>query len=120
MKGETGSLYVVIDIFSIIPSSSHSCHFDFQSNSETVGPPPAPALKAQISPLANMFTQDIPRSPISVDLNSGTDQRHRSLSFAAADSARSVYLPCCFFHPLHVSIMTWALTFTETGRKELE
>lgn len=48
------------------------------SNSDSVGPPPAPALKAQISPLANMFTQDIsrsPHSPISTDLNSeSTDQ----------------------------------------------
>uniref|UniRef100_A0AAY4DID7 BAR/IMD domain-containing adapter protein 2-like 1 n=1 Tax=Denticeps clupeoides TaxID=299321 RepID=A0AAY4DID7_9TELE len=28
-------------------------------------PPPAPALKAQTSPLASMFTQDAPRSPLS-------------------------------------------------------
>ncbi|KAM6951561.1 brain-specific angiogenesis inhibitor 1-associated protein 2-like protein 1a [Aplochiton taeniatus] len=34
-------------------------------------PPPAPQLKAQISPLANMFTQDAPRTSLtSSDLNS--------------------------------------------------
>ncbi|XP_063076659.1 brain-specific angiogenesis inhibitor 1-associated protein 2-like protein 1a isoform X2 [Engraulis encrasicolus] len=40
-----------------------------QSNSDTVGPPPAPTLKAQISPLANMFNQEIPKSPVSADYN---------------------------------------------------
>ncbi|XP_012694353.1 brain-specific angiogenesis inhibitor 1-associated protein 2-like protein 1a [Clupea harengus] len=55
---------------SMTPDASPLMERLARSNSETVGPPPAPALKAQISPLANMFTQDIPRSPISVDLNS--------------------------------------------------
>ncbi|KAI5103188.1 BAI1-associated protein 2-like 1, partial [Silurus meridionalis] len=51
-------------------------HFD--RNSDSMIPPPAPPLKAQTSPLANMFSQEIPRSPVmnlglSCDLKS-TDQ----------------------------------------------
>ncbi|XP_076154564.1 brain-specific angiogenesis inhibitor 1-associated protein 2-like protein 1a [Alosa pseudoharengus] len=60
---------------SMTPDASPLMERLARNNSDTVGPPPAPALKAQISPLANMFTQDIPRSPISIDLNSEcTDQ----------------------------------------------
>ncbi|XP_067100617.1 brain-specific angiogenesis inhibitor 1-associated protein 2-like protein 1a isoform X1 [Osmerus mordax] len=45
------------------------------NNLETMVPPPAPQLKAQISPLANMFHPDPPRSPIrSVSYDQNTDQ----------------------------------------------
>lgn len=44
-----------------------------QKNQDSLVPPPAPPLKAQISPLANMFNPE-PRSPLttSTDRNSGT------------------------------------------------
>ncbi|KAI4880497.1 hypothetical protein NFI96_012338 [Prochilodus magdalenae] len=45
-------------------------------NSDSVVPPPAPSLKAQISPLANMFSQDLTRSPISHEAFSGKFKRH--------------------------------------------
>ncbi|KAI5623161.1 BAI1-associated protein 2-like 1 [Silurus asotus] len=44
-------------------------HFD--RNSDSMIPPPAPPLKAQTSPLANMFSQEIPRSPVSPEPYSG-------------------------------------------------
>ncbi|XP_036428941.1 brain-specific angiogenesis inhibitor 1-associated protein 2-like protein 1a isoform X2 [Colossoma macropomum] len=47
-------------------------HFD-RSNSDSVVPPPAPSLKAQTSPLANMFSQELPRSPISPEAYSDQD-----------------------------------------------
>ncbi|XP_026993503.2 brain-specific angiogenesis inhibitor 1-associated protein 2-like protein 1a isoform X1 [Tachysurus fulvidraco] len=37
----------------------------YNRNSDPMVPPPAPPLKAQTSPLANMFSQEIPRSPVS-------------------------------------------------------
>lgn len=52
-------MYITIDFFS---------HFQ---NSDSMVPPPAPPLKAQTSPLANMFSQEIPRSPISPEPYSG-------------------------------------------------
>uniref|UniRef100_A0AAR2M4M3 BAR/IMD domain-containing adapter protein 2-like 1 n=1 Tax=Pygocentrus nattereri TaxID=42514 RepID=A0AAR2M4M3_PYGNA len=47
-------------------------HFD-RSNSDSVVPPPAPLLKAQTSPLVNMFSQELPRSPISPETYSDQD-----------------------------------------------
>ncbi|KAL7869031.1 hypothetical protein AOLI_G00130190 [Acnodon oligacanthus] len=44
-----------------------------RSNSDSVVPPPAPSLKAQTSPLANMFSQELPRSPISPETYSDQD-----------------------------------------------
>ncbi|KAF7705233.1 brain-specific angiogenesis inhibitor 1-associated protein 2-like protein 1a [Silurus meridionalis] len=46
-------------------------HFD--RNSDSMIPPPAPPLKAQTSPLANMFSQEIPRSPVSPEPYSDQD-----------------------------------------------
>lgn len=42
-------------------------------NSDSALPPPAPMMKAQISPLANMFSQEPPRSPLSQDTHSDQD-----------------------------------------------
>ncbi|XP_036428943.1 brain-specific angiogenesis inhibitor 1-associated protein 2-like protein 1a isoform X4 [Colossoma macropomum] len=47
--------------------------FHDKSNSDSVVPPPAPSLKAQTSPLANMFSQELPRSPISPEAYSDQD-----------------------------------------------
>ncbi|KAL7857162.1 hypothetical protein SRHO_G00160610 [Serrasalmus rhombeus] len=44
-----------------------------RSNSDSVVPPPAPSLKAQTSPLVNMFSQELPRSPISPEAYSDQD-----------------------------------------------
>ncbi|KAG7491809.1 hypothetical protein MATL_G00008070 [Megalops atlanticus] len=38
-----------------------------RNNLDTMIPPPAPPLKAQTSPLANMFTQDTPKAPSTAD-----------------------------------------------------
>ncbi|KAB5555462.1 hypothetical protein PHYPO_G00034540 [Pangasianodon hypophthalmus] len=46
-------------------------HFD--RNSDSMVPPPAPPLKAQTSPLANMFSQEIPISPVSPEPYSDQD-----------------------------------------------
>ncbi|XP_051958956.1 brain-specific angiogenesis inhibitor 1-associated protein 2-like protein 1 isoform X2 [Xyrauchen texanus] len=50
---------------------------EFSSNKENhlqpVVPPPAPSLKAHTSPLANMFSQDIPKIPISSEQYSDQD-----------------------------------------------
>ncbi|XP_072522786.1 brain-specific angiogenesis inhibitor 1-associated protein 2-like protein 1a [Salminus brasiliensis] len=47
-------------------------HFN-RSNSDSVMLPPAPVVKAQISPLANMFSQELPRSPLSPEPYSDQD-----------------------------------------------
>ncbi|KAM9424085.1 brain-specific angiogenesis inhibitor 1-associated protein 2-like protein 1a isoform 2-T2 [Pholidichthys leucotaenia] len=44
-----------------------------KNNVASVGPPPAPQLKAQISPLANMFNTE-PRSPLSSSSDRNSDQ----------------------------------------------
>ncbi|XP_023285079.1 brain-specific angiogenesis inhibitor 1-associated protein 2-like protein 1 isoform X1 [Seriola lalandi dorsalis] len=44
-----------------------------RNNVESVGPPPAPPLKAQISPLANMFNPE-PRSPLTSSSDHNSDQ----------------------------------------------
>ncbi|XP_030631160.1 brain-specific angiogenesis inhibitor 1-associated protein 2-like protein 1a isoform X3 [Chanos chanos] len=44
-----------------------------RNNSDALVPPPAPALKAQTSPLANMFNQEISKSPISSEHYSDQD-----------------------------------------------
>uniref|UniRef100_A0A3P9ACP7 BAR/IMD domain-containing adapter protein 2-like 1 n=1 Tax=Esox lucius TaxID=8010 RepID=A0A3P9ACP7_ESOLU len=59
------------------------------NNRDMMAPPPAPQLKAQISPLANMFNQDVPRTSITStstsDHNSGmTDGGSVSLSPAVS------------------------------------
>ncbi|KAF4085209.1 hypothetical protein AMELA_G00114430 [Ameiurus melas] len=46
-------------------------HFD--RNSDSMVPPPAPPLKAQISPLANLFSNENPRNPVSPEHYSDQD-----------------------------------------------
>uniref|UniRef100_A0A8C1JG35 BAR/IMD domain-containing adapter protein 2-like 1 n=1 Tax=Cyprinus carpio TaxID=7962 RepID=A0A8C1JG35_CYPCA len=50
-------------------------HFFFspQTNSGSIVPPPAPSLKAHTSPLASMFSQDVPKIPISSEQYSDQD-----------------------------------------------
>ncbi|KAK7134551.1 hypothetical protein R3I93_017846 [Phoxinus phoxinus] len=49
---------------SVIPESSPSLERRERTDSTLIVPPPAPSLKAHTSPLASMFAQDIPKSPI--------------------------------------------------------
>ncbi|XP_057214660.1 brain-specific angiogenesis inhibitor 1-associated protein 2-like protein 1a isoform X2 [Triplophysa rosa] len=56
---------------SVIPETSPMAARSSRNNS--VNPPPAPSLKAHTSPLANMFYQDAPRSPISSEQYSDQD-----------------------------------------------
>lgn len=71
-------MFVVISLpthTDLITYCLHSCSpSSAQNNGESLVPPPAPPLKAQISPLANMFNPE-PRSPLtsSSEHNSGTD-----------------------------------------------
>ncbi|KPP59818.1 hypothetical protein Z043_122226, partial [Scleropages formosus] len=61
---------------SITPQPSPPMDRYSRTNTDTVIPPPAPPLKANTSPLANMFSQDVPK-PITVqqisDHNSGEE-----------------------------------------------
>ncbi|XP_060795707.1 brain-specific angiogenesis inhibitor 1-associated protein 2-like protein 1a [Neoarius graeffei] len=52
-------------------SSPRMEHFD--RNTDSMVPPPAPPQKAQTSPLVNMFSQEIPRSPLSPEPYSDQD-----------------------------------------------
>lgn len=45
--------------------------FPLQNNTDTLIPPPAPTLKAQTSPLANMFHHDEPKAPVTAERISG-------------------------------------------------
>lgn len=80
----------------------HSCSLlCAQNNGESLVPPPAPPLKAQISPLANMFNPE-PRSPLtsSSDHNSGTDSYGKyEAGLSAVGLASSK----------HISTFIWAL-----------
>ncbi|XP_043110314.1 brain-specific angiogenesis inhibitor 1-associated protein 2-like protein 1a isoform X2 [Puntigrus tetrazona] len=58
---------------SVIPESSPTLERSDRSNSGSIVPPPAPLLKAHTSPLASMFSQDVPKSPISSELYSDQD-----------------------------------------------
>lgn len=72
--------------------------FFSQTNSGSIVPPPAPSLKAHTSPLANMFSQDIPKSPISSEHYSGklTAPSHFDLirlhHFCSQQSSALVYV----------------------------
>uniref|UniRef100_A0A8C2FUR3 BAR/IMD domain containing adaptor protein 2 like 1a n=1 Tax=Cyprinus carpio TaxID=7962 RepID=A0A8C2FUR3_CYPCA len=56
---------------SVIPESSPTLEHSDRTNSGSIVPPPAPSLKAHTSPLASMFSQDVPKRPISSELYSG-------------------------------------------------
>uniref|UniRef100_A0A8C1MEL2 BAR/IMD domain-containing adapter protein 2-like 1 n=1 Tax=Cyprinus carpio TaxID=7962 RepID=A0A8C1MEL2_CYPCA len=55
---------------SVIPESSPTLEHSDRTNSGSIVPPPAPSLKAHTSPLASMFSQDVPKRPISSELYS--------------------------------------------------
>ncbi|XP_051529769.1 brain-specific angiogenesis inhibitor 1-associated protein 2-like protein 1a isoform X2 [Myxocyprinus asiaticus] len=57
----------------VIPKSSAIMEHSDRNHSDAVVPPPAPSLKAHTSPLASMFSQDIPKSPISSEQCSDQD-----------------------------------------------
>ncbi|XP_016425073.1 brain-specific angiogenesis inhibitor 1-associated protein 2-like protein 1 [Sinocyclocheilus rhinocerous] len=58
---------------SVIPEYSPTLEHSDRTNSGSIVPPPAPSLKAHTSPLASMFSQDVPKSPISSELYSDQD-----------------------------------------------
>ncbi|KTF86526.1 hypothetical protein cypCar_00003375, partial [Cyprinus carpio] len=49
----------------VITESSPTLGHSDRTNSGSIVPPPAPSLKAHTSPLASMFSQDVPKIPIS-------------------------------------------------------
>uniref|UniRef100_A0A673JXS2 BAR/IMD domain-containing adapter protein 2-like 1 n=1 Tax=Sinocyclocheilus rhinocerous TaxID=307959 RepID=A0A673JXS2_9TELE len=65
---------------SVIPESSPTLEHSDRTNSGSIVPPPAPSLKAHTSPLASMFSQDVPKSPISSDLDGNGLSRSASVS----------------------------------------
>ncbi|XP_050979497.1 brain-specific angiogenesis inhibitor 1-associated protein 2-like protein 1a [Labeo rohita] len=58
---------------SVIPESSPTLEHSDRTNSGSIVPPPAPSLKAHTSPLASMFSQGIPKSPITSEQYSDQD-----------------------------------------------
>ncbi|XP_067286127.1 brain-specific angiogenesis inhibitor 1-associated protein 2-like protein 1a isoform X2 [Pseudorasbora parva] len=73
---------------SVIPESSPTLERSDRTNSSSIVPPPAPSLKAHTSPLASMFSQDIPKSPISSEPYSDQDSLDgNSLSRSASVSS---------------------------------
>lgn len=58
---------------SVIPESSPTLERSDRTNSRSIVPPPAPSLKAHTSPLASMFSQEAPKSPISSEQYSDQD-----------------------------------------------
>ncbi|XP_073684299.1 brain-specific angiogenesis inhibitor 1-associated protein 2-like protein 1a isoform X2 [Garra rufa] len=95
---------------SVIPESSPTLErsdrhfFSPQTNSGSIVPPPAPSLKAHTSPLANMFSQDIPKSPISSEQYSDQDSldgnglsRSESVS-SGIDAAKKTRVQTIFPH----------------------
>uniref|UniRef100_A0A672PFY2 Brain-specific angiogenesis inhibitor 1-associated protein 2-like protein 1 n=1 Tax=Sinocyclocheilus grahami TaxID=75366 RepID=A0A672PFY2_SINGR len=58
---------------SVIPESSPTLKHSDRTNSGSIVPPPAPSLKAHTSPLASMFSQDVPKNPISSEQYSDQD-----------------------------------------------
>lgn len=82
-----------------------------QNSMHSVVPPPAPAVKAQFSPLANMFDPE-PRSPLtsSSDHNSGTDgctEKTQTLTFSY----------CCFYEKTATATI---ITTEHTEKKHLK
>nr|XP_023664936.1 brain-specific angiogenesis inhibitor 1-associated protein 2-like protein 1 isoform X2 [Paramormyrops kingsleyae] len=52
---------------STTPQPSPKVDHHTMNNTDTLIPPPAPTLKAQTSPLANMFHQDEPKAPVTAE-----------------------------------------------------
>uniref|UniRef100_A0A8C1F9N3 BAR/IMD domain containing adaptor protein 2 like 1a n=1 Tax=Cyprinus carpio carpio TaxID=630221 RepID=A0A8C1F9N3_CYPCA len=57
----------------VITESSPTLGHSDRTNSGSIVPPPAPSLKAHTSPLASMFSQDVPKIPISSEQYSDQD-----------------------------------------------
>ncbi|XP_070707339.1 brain-specific angiogenesis inhibitor 1-associated protein 2-like protein 1a [Pempheris klunzingeri] len=66
-------LMTMIEELSSTPEQSPQVERYNRNNMESSVPPPAPPLKAQISPLANMFNPD-PRSPLTSSSDHNSDQ----------------------------------------------
>uniref|UniRef100_A0A8C1SWG2 BAR/IMD domain-containing adapter protein 2-like 1 n=1 Tax=Cyprinus carpio TaxID=7962 RepID=A0A8C1SWG2_CYPCA len=64
----------------VITESSPTLGHSDRTNSSSIVPPPAPSLKAHTSPLASMFSQDVPKIPISSDLDGNGLSRSASVS----------------------------------------
>ncbi|KAB5553899.1 hypothetical protein PHYPO_G00043980 [Pangasianodon hypophthalmus] len=67
---------------SITPQASPAVKRHSRNNSDAVIPPPAPPLKAQTSPLANMFNQDTAKQETVTDNSNDGSQMVRSISMA--------------------------------------
>ncbi|KAI5619244.1 BAI1-associated protein 2-like 1b [Silurus asotus] len=67
---------------SITPQASPAIKRHNRNNSEAMIPPPAPALKAQTSPLVNMFNHDTPKQETLTDNSNDGNQMVRSISMA--------------------------------------
>uniref|UniRef100_A0A671R3X1 BAR/IMD domain-containing adapter protein 2-like 1 n=1 Tax=Sinocyclocheilus anshuiensis TaxID=1608454 RepID=A0A671R3X1_9TELE len=82
---------------SVIPESSPTLEHSDWTNSCSIVPPPAPSLKAHTSPLASMFSQDVPKSPISSDLDGNGLSRSESVS-SGMDMAKKTRVQTIFPH----------------------
>ncbi|MCI4385075.1 hypothetical protein PGIGA_G00046190 [Pangasianodon gigas] len=67
---------------SITPQASPAVKRHSRNNSDAMIPPPAPPLKAQTSPLANMFNQDTAKQETVTDNSNDGSQMVRSISMA--------------------------------------
>ncbi|XP_060883425.1 brain-specific angiogenesis inhibitor 1-associated protein 2-like protein 1a [Labrus mixtus] len=67
------TVMTMIEELSTTPEQSPQVERYNRNNVESMGPPPAPPLKAQISPLANMFNPE-PRSPLTSSSDHNSDQ----------------------------------------------
>uniref|UniRef100_A0A672KLW1 BAR/IMD domain-containing adapter protein 2-like 1 n=1 Tax=Sinocyclocheilus grahami TaxID=75366 RepID=A0A672KLW1_SINGR len=82
---------------SVIPEYSPTLEHSDRTNSGSIVPPPAPSLKAHTSPLASMFSQDVPKSPISSDLDGNGLSRSESVS-SGMDMAKKTRVQTIFPH----------------------
>ncbi|XP_028332567.1 brain-specific angiogenesis inhibitor 1-associated protein 2-like protein 1a isoform X2 [Gouania willdenowi] len=78
------SVLTMIEELSTTPEPSPKVEHNHRNNMVSMVPPPAPPLKAQISPLANMFNPE-PRSP----LNSSSDHNSDHGSLGEGNLSRS-------------------------------
>ncbi|XP_051273993.1 brain-specific angiogenesis inhibitor 1-associated protein 2-like protein 1a isoform X2 [Dicentrarchus labrax] len=67
------TVMTMIEGLSTTPEQSPQVERNNRNNMESPVPPPAPQLKAQISPLANMFNPE-PRSPLTSSSDHGSDR----------------------------------------------